>query len=195
MKAFRLSILLLLALIGGVEARAQQQRFFNLTVDDIAIDSMLPRFSYAIPLGKHYEDSIYTLEIRYPEFLDMGRRDSLRYLALTQEEPGRLPKITQQIVVDRKNGRLDFTLCPVVRRDGQLKFLVSFMVALTSQPSQPPKPREKPVMRLLARPNPSMLPTPCCAQDGGSRSAFRPRASTNSPRNWSGKPDLATSTT
>lgn len=139
MKAFRLSILLLLALIGGMEAHAQQQRFFNLTVDDIAIDSMLPRFSYAIPLGKHYEDSIYTLEIRYPEFLDMGRRDSLRYLALTQEQPGRLPKITQQIVVDRKNGRLDFTLCPVVRRDGQLKFLVSFMVALTSQPKSATK--------------------------------------------------------
>lgn len=128
---------MLFALLCGVQTQAQtQQRFFNLTVDDIAIDSMLPRFSYAIPLGKHYEDSIYTLEIRYPEFLDMGRTDSLRFHQLTDENPGRLPVITQDIVVDRKKGRLDFSLCPIVRRDGQLKFLVSFMVAVTSTPRQ-----------------------------------------------------------
>ena len=59
MKVFRHSILLLFALLCGLQGQAQQQRFFNLTVDDIAIDTMLPRFSYAIPLGKHYADSIY----------------------------------------------------------------------------------------------------------------------------------------
>lgn len=135
MKVFRHSILLLFALLCGLQGQAQQQRFFNLTVDDIAIDTMLPRFSYAIPLGKHYADSIYTLEIRYPEFLDMGRRDSLRYLALAPSaDPGRLPEIEQHIVVDRKKGRLDFSLCPVVRREGRLQFLVSFMIAVTSQP-------------------------------------------------------------
>ena len=135
MKVFRHSILLLFALLCGLQGQAQQQRFFNLTVDDIAIDTMLPRFSYAIPLGKHYADSIYTLEIRYPEFLDMGRRDSLRYLALAPSaDPGRLPEIEQHIVVDRKKGRLDFSLCPVVRRKGRLQFLVSFMIAVTSQP-------------------------------------------------------------
>lgn len=135
MKVFRHSILLLFALLCGLQGQAQQQRFFNLTVDDIAIDTMLPRFSYAIPLGKHYADSIYTLEIRYPEFLEMGRRDSLRYLALAPSaDPGRLPEIEQHIVVDRKKGRLDFSLCPVVRREGRLQFLVSFMIAVTSQP-------------------------------------------------------------
>ena len=50
MKVFRHSILLLFALLCGLQGQAQQQRFFNLTVDDIAIDTMLPRFSYAIPL-------------------------------------------------------------------------------------------------------------------------------------------------
>lgn len=89
MKVFRHSILLLFALLCGLQGQAQQQRFFNLTVDDIAIDTMLPRFSYAIPLGKHYADSIYTLEIRYPEFLEMGRRDSLRYLALAPSADSR----------------------------------------------------------------------------------------------------------
>lgn len=134
MRRFRFPILLLLSLLCGVQALAQHQRFFNLTVDDIAIDSMLPRFSYAIPLGKNYVDSTYTLEIRYPEFVDMGRTESLRFHQLATFSPGRLPEIDQSIVVDRKKGRLDFSLCPIVRREGQLKFLVSFMVAMTSQP-------------------------------------------------------------
>lgn len=131
---FRFPILLLLSVLCGVQALAQHQRFFNLTVDDIAIDSMLPRFSYAIPLGKNYADSTYTLEIRYPEFVDMGRTDSLRFHQLATFSPGRLPEIDQSIVVDRKKGRLDLSLCPIVRREGRLKFLVSFMVAMTSQP-------------------------------------------------------------
>lgn len=134
MRRFRFPILLLLSLLCSVQVLAQRQRFFNLTVDDIAIDSMLPRFSYAIPLGKNYADSTYTLEIRYPEFVDMGRADSLRFHRLATFSPGRLPAIDQSIVVDRKKGRLDFSLCPIVRRDGQLKFLVSFMVAVTSRP-------------------------------------------------------------
>ena len=143
MKALRHTILLLLALICGVQAQAQHQRFFNLTVDDITIDSILPRFSYAIPLGRNFADSVYTLEIRYPEFIDMGRKDSLRFLSLSSERPGRLPKIDQHIVVDRKKGRLDFSLCPIVRREGRLQFLVSFMIAVTSSPKPSLKAQHK----------------------------------------------------
>ena len=54
----------LLTVVGmaiALSAGAQTQRFFNLTVEDIAIDSMLPEFKYSIPLGKNYQDSIYTL--------------------------------------------------------------------------------------------------------------------------------------
>lgn len=45
-----------------------------------------------------------------------------------------MPEIVQQIVVNRKKGILEFSLVPIVERDGKMQFLVSFMVALTSKP-------------------------------------------------------------
>ena len=122
--------LLLLATV----ANAQRQRFFNLTVEDVTIDSVVPHFNYAIPLGENYADSTYQLEIRYPEFMDMNAKDIARYKALTAEVPPAMPEIVQQIVVNRKKGILEFSLVPIVERDGKKQFLVSFMVALTSKP-------------------------------------------------------------
>lgn len=115
-------------------ANAQRQRFFNLTVEDVTIDSVVPHFNYAIPLGENYADSTYQLEIRYPEFMDMNAKDIARYKALTAEVPPAMPEIVQQIVVNRKKGILEFSLVPIVERDGKKQFLVSFMVALTSKP-------------------------------------------------------------
>ena len=113
---------------------AQQQRFFNLTVNDVTIGNSLPSFRYAIPVGEHYADSTYELSIRYPEFIDMSKEDIARYNALTSEVPSVLPAIHQRMTVDRKRGVLEFSLTPIVERNGKKQFLVSFMIALTSRP-------------------------------------------------------------
>lgn len=126
------AVFMAMALPGG----AQTQRFFNLTVEDIAIDSMLPEFKYSIPLGKNYRDSTYELEIRYPEFIDMSDADTALYNKVSGAPLPELPEIHKQIVVDRKSGSLEFTLTPIVERNGKKEFLVSFMIALTSKPKQ-----------------------------------------------------------
>lgn len=113
---------------------AQTQRFFNLTVDDIEIDSVLPEFTYSIPLGRNYADSIYSLEIRYPEFIDMDDADEAKYNKVSGQPLQALPAISKRIVVDRKCGSLEFGFTPIVEREGKKKFLVSFMVALESKP-------------------------------------------------------------
>lgn len=128
------SILGLFLFMLCFSAYAQKQRFFNLTVEDVTIDSVLPRFTYSIPIGENYADSTYQLEIRYPEFIDMNKRDVALYNALTAEVPPALPEIYQQIVVERKRGALEFSLVPIVERGGKKQFLVSFMIALTSKP-------------------------------------------------------------
>ena len=87
----RSAILCLLTLLGCIKLSAQQQRFFNLTVEDVKIDSVLPHFHYAIPVGEQYADSVYELEIRYPEFMDMSKTDIERYNALTAVIPPSLP--------------------------------------------------------------------------------------------------------
>lgn len=128
------SILGILLLMLCVTVDAQRQRFFNLTVEDVTIDSVLPHFTYSIPIGENYADSTYRLEIRYPEFIDMSPQDIARYEILSDKVPPTMPEIVQQMVVERKKGALEFSLVPVVEREGKKQLLVSFMIALTSNP-------------------------------------------------------------
>ena len=132
----RSAILCLMLLLGCIKLSAQQQRFFNLTVKDVTIDSLLPQFHYAIPVGEQYADSTYELEIRYPEFIDMSKADIERYNALTSIVPPTLPEIHQQMTVERKRGVLEISLTPIVQRSGKKQFLVSFMIALSSHPKK-----------------------------------------------------------
>ena len=55
------------------------QRFFNLTADEVRIDTLLPVFNYAYPLDSHYADSTYEVSIEYPEFVPMSAEEIERY--------------------------------------------------------------------------------------------------------------------
>lgn len=116
--------LLLLATTVDVAA----QKFYNLTADEVCVDSFLPRFGYSMPLFEGYEDSVYTAQILYPEFLDMPNSQVDRYKQLCSETPPALPAITQTITFDRKRPMFCANFCPVVYRDGRYQLLVSFMI-------------------------------------------------------------------
>ena len=115
-------------------SQVSAQRFFNLTVDDIRIDSLLPEFTYSVPLGYHYADSTYEVEILYPDFIDMSRRDIARYQAITSDALPAMPVVTTRTVVERKQGHLELSFVPMVERDGKYQFLVSFMLKVTARP-------------------------------------------------------------
>lgn len=132
---YRPLIALLLALVA-LTANAQKQRFFNLTVEDIEIDSLLPEFHYAVPIGANHADSIYEVEIRYPEFIDFTEADVALYDSISGAPLPTLPTIEQQMAVSRKQGILEISLAPMVERDGKKQFLVSFMLSVTSRPIQ-----------------------------------------------------------
>ena len=112
--------LLLLCLQG------KAQGFINLTAQEVRIDSVLPAYTYQKQLGSHYADSTYTVSIEYPEFIDMTEADIRRYQQLADCEPGALPEVTQYVCVARKQGVLDISFCPIVKRDGKYQKLVSF---------------------------------------------------------------------
>ena len=107
---------------------AHAQHFFNLTADEVKIDSMLPCFSYQQALGPHYADSVYEVSIAYPEFMEMSKGDIARYQAITTEVPPTLPNVEQFVSVVRKEGVLNVSFVPVVFRDGKYQKLVSFML-------------------------------------------------------------------
>lgn len=122
-------LLLLLASCFGANA----QRFFNLASSQVEVDSVLPEFTYAIPLYDNYDDSLYTASILYPEFIDMTRTDIANYERLSNEPLPEMPVVKQQIAVSRKKAMLETYFCPLVKRDGKYQILVSFMLKVEAK--------------------------------------------------------------
>lgn len=117
-----------------VEAAARTQRFFNLTADEVKIDSVLPFFSCPVPLDGAWEDSVYTAVIEYPEFIEMGAADVARYERISGEPLPELPAVKANVVVERRRGRLEVSFVPLVMRGGKYMKLVSFMIDVKSTP-------------------------------------------------------------
>ena len=58
---------------------AEAQGFVNLTARQVRIDSVLPVYTWQKALGAGYADSVYTVSIEYPEFVDMSADEVRRY--------------------------------------------------------------------------------------------------------------------
>ena len=129
----RLTRLLPLLLLACAAFPAHAQRFFNLTSDQVSVDSVMPSFAYTMPLPANHGDSLYTASILYPEFIDMSPLDIERYRKLGGTEPSSLPTLTQRVVTDRKQPMLRMSFCPIVKRDGKYQLLVSFMLRVDSK--------------------------------------------------------------
>lgn len=115
-------------------AQGVRQKFFNLTADDVRIDSVLPLFTHSIPLSGAWQDSVYTVSIEYPEFILMGDADIARYSSITSEPLPAMPGIEANVVTERRRGSLEIAFVPLVTRDGRQMKLVSFMLDVTSRP-------------------------------------------------------------
>ena len=109
---------------------ATAQGFFNLTAQEVKIDSTLPRFAHAVELGSAFADSVYTVSIDYPEFIDMAEADVARYRAITADVPPSMPTVDQYVGVSRKRGTLYLSFVPVVYREGRFQKLVSFKLTV-----------------------------------------------------------------
>jgi len=109
------------------------QRFYNLTADEVRIDSVIPSVCQDMLLTGDYTDSVYTAEILYPEFIDMAQSDIDNYKRISGDKPlPALPSVEQAIVYNTKQPWKLFTVYPQVFRDGKYQFLVSFMLKVTS---------------------------------------------------------------
>lgn len=124
--------MILVSILCGITEMTAQE-FFNLTAEQVKIDTLLPRFSYSRYIGKCYSDSIYNVTIEYPEFVDMTETDILRYKSITSDTLPELPEVSVGVSVSRKQGSLDVSFVPLVFRDGRYKKLVSFKLAVTAR--------------------------------------------------------------
>ena len=109
-------ILLALLMLCVTDVCAKGQKFFNLTADEVKIDSVLPYFTYTAPLGGAWADSVYTVSIEYPEFIEMGDADAARYRKLCSKPAGAMPAVETRVVVERRRGHLEVAFVPIVVR-------------------------------------------------------------------------------
>lgn len=128
---FLLSFSLLVFLPSSIKA----QQYFNLTAQQVKIDSLLPTFTHSWPLGSQYADSTYEVSIVYPEFIQMSADDVRRYVKIAGGVvPPSMPVVSQQVSVSRKKAQLEVSFVPVVFRDGKYQKLVSFQLKRQAEP-------------------------------------------------------------
>ena len=108
--------------------QTKAQQFFNLTAAEVTTDSVAPQFCHTSPLPANYRDSVYTVSIAYPEFIDMPASDVARYQRLYSALPPALPEVATNITFNRKQPFLSTSFCPVVFREGKYQLLVSFLL-------------------------------------------------------------------
>lgn len=126
-KRVRIFFVWIALLVLALPAKAQQ-RFFNLTADEVKVDSVLPHFLYSIPLPENYQDSVYTVSVKYPEYMDMTVSDVANYNRISGAAlPSHVP-LSQNISVSRRKGYLVVSFCPLVFRNNKYQMLVSFML-------------------------------------------------------------------
>ena len=105
---------------------AHAQQFFNLTAEEVKIDSVLPTFTHSFELKGDYADSVYSVSIDYPEFYDMSAADVARYRRIDGSPLPSLPAVEAHVGTSRRQGRLYVSMVPLVMRDGRYQKLVSF---------------------------------------------------------------------
>ncbi len=115
---------------------SEAQVFFNLTAQQVRVDTLLPVFTWQKQLGAYYRDSVYTVSIEYPEFIDMREADIRRYQQISGQPLPELPVVSQSIGVARKQGVLDVSFVPLVFRDGKYQKLVSFALKVETMPKR-----------------------------------------------------------
>ena len=113
---------------------AAAQRFFNLTSQEVKVDSILPQFVYSLPLQGDYQDSIYTVTVKYPEYVDMPATDISHYNRLSGAALPEQVAICQQVTECRKQGLLVISFSPLVFREHRYQALVSFMLDIQAKP-------------------------------------------------------------
>ncbi len=123
-----MALLLLLAM------PTQAQKFYNLTAEEVKVDSVLPRFVYSRPLPDNYQDSVYTATVKYAEYVDMTVADIANYNRISGSALPSQVAVDTQVSLCRKKGTLVVSFCPLVFRNNKYQILVSFMLDVKAKP-------------------------------------------------------------
>lgn len=116
-----------ITLLSLASTNLSAQDFVYVSQSQLRMDSVLPKVSQFIPLPKGYQDSTYAIQLQYPEYTALNRKQRRRYRKLTGNRlaPER-PTIELSTFQERKNGTLALQFDPIVTHDGRLCYISSY---------------------------------------------------------------------
>lgn len=125
--------LLLLALVAVLGIATSWAQYFNLTAEEVRIDGRLPIFNHTFDLP---DGLSYDVELQYPQFLDMSSADIAKVKSLFHDSLPELPVVHANVSVEKKVGKMDVWLVPIVYRNGKYQKMVSFGLNLVKKASR-----------------------------------------------------------
>lgn len=126
----RLRVALFLICICVVRAAAQQ--FTYVDWDVLQADTMPVQYCEVIPLADDYAAYNYHVTLDYPEYTRLTATESAKVAEWGSDLP-EAPAVHTGVGVSRKQGVLDVSFIPIVRRDGKYYKLISFKMTITRE--------------------------------------------------------------
>lgn len=126
-----LVLFVVLLCLWPVCGRAQD--FLTVDWNECRIDSVLPVFTYNIPLEDNYMGYEHTARIEYPEYEPVSDRERKLLEKMDAELP-EAPVVESYIGVSAKKGTLHVSLIPLVCRQGKYFKLTSLKLAVERAP-------------------------------------------------------------
>lgn len=130
----RLLVLYLFSLLLAVNVLAQRIGFMNSGWQVMSTDSLPPISTFSIPLGANWQDSVYSVNIEYPELVSINDSDLVRWKLDATQVPS-WPEINTFIGVSHKKATLDVSFIPLIMRDGQLYVMDSYKYVISANPA------------------------------------------------------------
>ena len=146
------------------------QRFFNLTSPEVRVDSVLPQFVCSYPCRGYIKTPVYSVEVKYPEYVDMTPADIANYNRLSGAALPQQVSISQEVVTCRKQAMLRVSFSPLVFRNNRYQILVSFMLDVKAHALSRSQRKARQDMSMSRTADaPSMPPIPCLPVASGLR--------------------------
>lgn len=127
----RKTILIILTMLMTLVASAQE--FVDLSSSQMKVDSILPEMSHLFALPQGYQDSTYTIELLYPEYIPLTKADAKNYRVITGSKHTDVsPVVTYDYITERKSTMLRTSFIPIVEHNGKLCYISSYKPTLVS---------------------------------------------------------------
>ena len=110
-----------------------QEKVTFLDWDVIAMDTLCPVYSEAVPLESDYRSNTYSVCLEYPTWEKLSAREielAVRYAHVIKDSI----ELSHYVSVNRGVGVLNYSFVPIVRRNGKFQKLTSAKIVINAIP-------------------------------------------------------------